>query len=614
MQMSMQPIYTRDEPPTLQKKALDAVLTCVCLLAFGLFLGFVSLYFGAFHFSETMFPSYFAVDKLVFLNVVPAVYLVFLLYFAIGRIRWCFAISFIIMFLLTWANHLKLLFRNDPLLVGDILRFFESLDMAGNYGFDVRWELLLFFVVAIAAFIWVKKIVKKKADIRVRIVGLIVCLVLGYVSFQNIYLDQNLYDSLKNEEEINTWSASEVYVSKGFLYPFLHSVSTSLDRPPEGYDEEAAEAYLAQYDYDDIPEKEKVNVIAIMMESYNDLSKFEELELNIDVYRYLHRIQEESYCGELVTNIFAGNTIDTERSFLTGHTDLINYRSPVNTYVQYFREQGYVTEGSHPYHDWFYNRKNINEYMGFDNYYFYENYYKDFSEELKVPDEILFPQIIELYEANKETGKPYFSFNVTYQNHGPYPLDEPTELPYAVNDGYTDEEYNILNNYLMGIESTTIQINELINYFREESEPVVVILFGDHNPWLGDNNIVYEAMGMNLELSTQDGFYNYYNTPYIIWGNDSAKAALNNDLQGEGPSIGPYFLMNQFFELVDWEGNEFMKMGNDLRKTIDVVHSTGAFRSRGWVVEELSPLDYEIWKPFEDAQYYWRTHFVKDRG
>lgn len=68
-----------------------------------------------------------------------------------------------------------------------------------------------------------------------------------------------------------------------------------------------------------------------------------------------------------------------------------------------------------------------------------------------------------------------------------------------------------------------------MEYFKRDSEPVVVILFGDHNPWMGD------TMGANFDLDTEEGFYNYYNTPYIIWGNDTAKEVLENDFVGEGP-------------------------------------------------------------------------------
>ena len=75
-------------------------------------------------------------------------------------------------------------------------------------------------------------------------------------------------------------------------------------------------------------------------------------------------------------------------------------------------------EGSHPGHDWFYNRKNINEYLGFENYYFYENYYAELADNQIAGDDILFRSIVKLYNANKGSGKPYF-IQCYYQNHGP---------------------------------------------------------------------------------------------------------------------------------------------------------------------------------------------------
>ena len=52
-----------------------------------------------------------------------------------------------------------------------------------------------------------------------------------------------------------------------------------------------------------------------MLEAYNDFSKFDEIEFAIDPYKELHEIESEAYHGELVTNIFAGGTVDTERKF-----------------------------------------------------------------------------------------------------------------------------------------------------------------------------------------------------------------------------------------------------------------------------------------------------------
>ena len=68
---------------------------------------------------------------------------------------------------------------------------------------------------------------------------------------------------------------------------------------------------------------------------------------------------------------------------------------------------------------------------------------------------------------------------------------------------------------------------------------MVIVLFGDHNPWMGDANSVYSKLGIDLDLSTKEGFLNYYATRYLIWANDAAKEVLGCDFQGEGPRREP---------------------------------------------------------------------------
>ena len=65
--------------------------------------------------------------------------------------------------------------------------------------------------------------------------------------------------------------------------------------------------------------------------------------------------------------------------FLTGNYQLRNFRGNANSYAWYLREQGYAIEGSHPYYQWFYNRFNINGYLGFETYRFLEGDYETMS-------------------------------------------------------------------------------------------------------------------------------------------------------------------------------------------------------------------------------------------
>ena len=178
---------------------------------------------------------------------------------------------------------------------------------------------------------------------------------------------------------------------------------------------------------------------------------------------------------------------------MTGYISLPSLRKKTNSYVWYFREQGYTVEGSHPSYEWFYNRININRNIGFENYYFYENKYINLSKDVIAGDRIFIPEILKLYNEHKNNSdSPYFSFNVTYQNHGPYVSEYPEDFDKYVElkEGYTADQVAILNNYFNGIADTGKQLKNLIDELDKDEEPVVLILFGDHNPWLGNENSV----------------------------------------------------------------------------------------------------------------------------
>ncbi len=174
--------------------------------------------------------------------------------------------------------------------------------------------------------------------------------------------------------------------------------------------------------------------------------------------------------------------------------------TPVKSYVDYFKTQGYVTEGFHAGDSWYYNRTAVNKNLGFDNYYFLE----DFQDSNRW-DDFFFQTVIRLYES-RDSDVPYFSYNLSYQNHGPYDSAQTSDTTYIEKGNLTDTSYNIFNNYMEGVSDTTRRAAEFIDYSPCPSEPVVVILFGDHKPWLGNNNEVYRELESISTLRTRRAF------------------------------------------------------------------------------------------------------------
>jgi hypothetical protein len=132
-------------------------------------------------------------------------------------------------------------------------------------------------------------------------------------------------------------------------------------------------------------------------------------------------------------------------------------------------------------------------------------------------------------------------------------------------------------------------MSDFIDGFRDSGRPVVILIYGDHNPWLGNNDYVYTELGIDLDAESEEGFSNRYATPYIIWANDAAKRALGNDFRGDGGDFSPCFLMNKLFELCSWGGDRYMKATNALKSYTDIVHTQGYFRAPGGTLTTALP-------------------------
>ena len=165
-----------------------------------------------------------------------------------------------------------------------------------------------------------------------------------------------------------------------------------------------------------------------------------------------------------------------------------------------------------------------------------------------------------------------------------------------------------MNNYLNGINQTDKALKKLIDRFRNEEEPTVIVLFGDHNPWLGAGNSVYNMLDINMDLESIEGFKNYYQTPYLIWGNDAAQEILDKELVGQGPTLSPNILMSELFDYLEWEGNEYIQFIGDMKKNFDVNHNL-FFKENEEFTKHLSEENKVLWKEFINLEHYQSYNF-----
>ncbi len=596
--------------------------TCALLVLGALGVGFLSLAFAPASNRWDMMESYFRRPLLILLNMLPCLVLVLALWLLTNRPAVAYIVMASLVFGLTMGNWYKLQFRNDPLMFGDLLLLKEAGNMLGRYSLFLTPFLAASLIVLVGWALVVgfcgkgrfRPVRDRLGWLRFALAGglILLCVPLSF-----LYTDSTIYNKkTENYDCINRWAATQVYTSKGFLYPFLHSVSSAFPSPPEGYSKAEAQEILGTFSDQDIPEGKKVDVIAVMLEAFNDFSKYDQIRFaRDDVYQAWHELEAQSVSGNLVTSIFAGGTVQTERNFLTGCSNLSSFRGTANSYAWYFLDQGYTTTGSHPSYGWFYNRMNINENLGFQSYLFGEDHYGELAEEgtTIARDRVLFPELERLYDEHKKTSDaPYFSFSVTYQGHGPYSTEESTWGSGFVEPGvYTPATENILNNYFGSVQSTGEEVSAFASALQDREDPVILVVFGDHNPWLGDDNSVYKELGIDLDLSGKQGFLNYYSTRYLIWANDAAKKVLGNGFTGQGPDISPNFLMNQVFSLCGWEGPAFLQYTDSVMEELPVVQTGDmCVTADGEFQRELQGEQKELREQLRRVEYYMRREFL----
>jgi hypothetical protein len=568
----------------------SARVTIGSLLVLSLLTGFFSLLLAASGYGEELYQSYFASPLLILLNLLPPALLIFAVYFATGRAWLGFAVGAGIVLLASGVDFYKIQIRGDPLMAVDLSVAAEAGKMIGRYSPDIGPPFTNAAIFGLFGTLWTFFVCRYRfsgARRRVFASLLTAAVLLGLSA--TVYVNDKIYRDTVGDYDIGWPTHNEDFRLRGFVYPFIHSIKAAFPSPPDGYSAAAAEQILAKYPTDAIPENARVNVISVMLEAFSDLSEFPGVSLTADVYAKWHALEAESVRGRLVDNIFAGGTIDTERLFLTGNTALTDIRGATESYVYYFRDNGYYAEGFHPGDDWYYNRTNVCRDLGFERYFFFS----DFKNADK-SDKFFFDKLRSLYDR-RDKSVPYFNHSLTIQNHGGYDATKTAEPHLISREGISDEAFNIANNYLLGIYDTNQRIWDFVDTFRDDAEPVILLFYGDHKPWLGNAESVYRELGINTDTAEDDGFYSLYTTPYIIWANDAAKSVLGDDFTGVGGDFSPTFLMNKLFALAGWGGDAYMKAANAAFEETPVVNS------RTETTDALREL--------KIAEYYRRKHF-----
>jgi phosphoglycerol transferase MdoB-like AlkP superfamily enzyme len=564
--------------------------------------------YDLFSFSEQLF------DWTGLFNMLIYVLICLIFYVITNRTKYAAILTVAIAWVLGLVNYFVWDFRGCPIVAADLGSVQTAANVAGNYayslGMDAVWATVLLVVFVVL-------------NLSLRSYGGLhwkrrLCLLLAWGTLLGgawrLFFHSNVMKKL--DITVSVWMPQRNYAQNGSALSFLLTWTYYIVEKPEGYSvekvEEITEGYTsdpaddADDTGDDTEESVTPNVIAIMNESFSDLSVDSDIETSEDYMPFIHGLTENTVKGNLYVSVLGGNTANTEFEFQTGNSmAFFPSRSvPYNSYISCetgsltwtLQNQGYTgIKAVHPYYSDGWNRETVYPLLGFQQFLSEANftgstYVRDF-----ISDESDFDKLIDEYEQSRaESDDPFYIFSVTMQNHGGY----------AGTHGLVEEDIQVTKpenaddqmvQYLNLIRKSDEAFQKLTEYFEQVDEPTVIVMFGDHQPGFTDS-VYDELMGESTDLLGITDTAKMYQTPYVIWA--------NYDIEEETRDMSANYLSSYLLKLIGGKMTGYNKYLLDLMEKVPVLSAICYIGDDGVVYETGEESKYsELIRDYQNVQY-----------
>lgn len=341
------------------------------------------------------------------------------------------------------------------------------------------------------------------------------------------------------------WDQKENYASNGFAIAFALNVPMAKVKAPPLYKDAVLDAITDGTPTAVAMPSEKPDVIMVMSESFWDPTLLPQTKITPDPMHNVRKVRS----GSMFSPEFGGMTANVEFEALTGFSNaFLPYGSiPYQQYVRgqvpslatFFQSQGYETTAIHPFEGWFWNRKHVYEAFGFDRFYSIENLPPMKSRGPLVSDDSLTDEIIKQADA---TDRPFFTFAVSLQGHGPYEPNRYRDSGIRVDSvaGYSTQLS--IQSYSEGIADADRSLKRLMDWASKRERATTIVFFGDHLPPLNQG---YTETGFLKEpvperREAPDALALHRETPLVVWSN---KTGTMEDVGSISPALIPLKLL-----------------------------------------------------------------------
>lgn len=419
------------------------------------------------------------------------------------------------------ANYYVGRFRGSPVMPSDLLSINTAFQVAGGYEFEITKQILSCSLLWYAAIALLCCLPESQPVQRWKI-KTIACSVVLCVCC-NEFLTMNI--EVKYDWQLNPWDITGAYWTTGSLFGF----KTLLDKldvaVPGGYNRDKTEDILAAYKTEEGENSLNPTIIVIMDETFSDLHILGDFVCSSGYLDEWDQTNDFVYKGNLFVSVHGGWTANSEFEFLTGCSmgncamNTVPYQSynlkKIGNMADILKNQGYQAIAVHPEYKGNWNRMRVYGNFGFDDFLGKDDFENPEYIRSHISDHSSFEKVIELYEKNQK-GK-QFIFNVTMQNHGGYNIEELKGMDTITLKG-EGQEFSDVETYLTLIRESDRAIHDLIEYFRNVNDPVVICIFGDHLPAVNET-WMEQVMGKKEDSLSLEELERRYAVPYMIWAN-----------------------------------------------------------------------------------------------
>lgn len=342
-----------------------------------------------------------------------------------------------------------------------------------------------------------------------------------------VYQPRNIIQPLDRYVGNVVWDQRSNYLQRGaMLYSLMEGARYFADRvpPPDRETVRAARTRLQA----GLPAHTEAaaaftprNVHIILLESFWDPSPLTAGHYSRDPFpKDFRALWQRTGNSRILSPVFGGYTANAEFEALCGFPvlkDAVKFERDLKNDApclpRILAQQGYTTIASHPNVPVFWNRVNAYRRLGFETYWSLQDFEQVDMVRNFMSDASLYRQVLDKIEPWLKDGKPLLDYIVTYFGHWDYPLRGARTPVIESNSGVPE-----VGNYANTAYYKARELMDFLRELRERDPTALIVIFGDHPPYLGQNFAGYAESGVLADNRSKftPGMFGVYNAAPLL--------------------------------------------------------------------------------------------------